>query len=71
MLYEVITVLVAHIPNFENRNSRSATTVYDFKGSGRDYLVRNSEGATAPRWKFEIFDITDRADGIDGIYKVA
>jgi len=63
-------VLVAHIPNFENRNSRSATTVYDFKGSGRDYLVRNSEGATAPRWKFEIFDITDRADGIDGIYKV-
>lgn len=63
-------VLVAHIPNFENRNSRSAVTVNNLMGSGKDYLVRNSEGATAPRWKFEIFDITNRAKGISGIFKV-
>jgi hypothetical protein len=63
-------VLVAHIPNFENRNSRSAVTVNNLMGSGKDYLVRNSEGATAPRWKYEIFDITNRALGIKGIFKV-
>jgi hypothetical protein len=62
--------IVAHIPNFENRNSRSAVTVNNFMGSGKDFLVRNSEGATAPRWKFEIFDITGRAQGIDHIWKV-
>lgn len=62
--------IVAHIPNFENRNSRSAVTVNNFMGSGKDFLVRNSEGATAPRWKFEIFDITQRAKGIDHIWKV-
>ena len=62
--------IVAHIPNFENRNSRSAVTQYNFMGSGKDYLVRNSEGATGPRWKFEIFDITGRAQGIDHIWKV-
>ena len=62
--------IVAHIPNFENRNSRSATTVYNFMGRGRDFLARNSEGATAPKWKYEIFDITERAQGIDHIWKV-
>ena len=62
--------IVAHIPNFENRNSRSAVTVNNFMGSGKDFLVRNSEGATAPRFKYEIFDITQRAKGIDHIWKV-
>jgi len=61
--------IVAHIPNFENRNSRSATVVYNFLGSNKDFLVRNSEGATAPRWKYEVFDITNRAQGIIGIFK--
>ena len=62
--------IVAHIPNFENRKSRSAVTVNNFMNSGKDYLVRNSEGATAPRWKYEIFDITQRAKGISHILKV-
>jgi hypothetical protein len=62
--------IVAHIPNFENRNSRSAVTVYNLMGSGKDYLVRNSEGATAPKFKYEIFDITQRAQGIAHISKV-
>ena len=62
--------IVAHIPNFENRNSRSATIVYNFMNKGKDYLVRNSEGTTAPRFKYEIFDITQRKNGIDDIWKV-
>lgn len=63
--------LVVHIPNFvntntimgntnfENRNSRSTSVVYDFMGSGKDYLIRNSEGSSAPTDAFEIFDITN------------
>src|SRR5262245_6681140 len=37
--------LVWHIPNESNRNSRGVSVVYDYKfdGSGRDYLIRNSE----------------------------
>ena len=56
--------MVVHIPNFnfngdvqQNRNSRSTSVVLDFKGSGKDILVRNSEGAGT--WYYEIFDITD------------
>jgi len=46
--------IVAHIPNSENRNSRSAVTVYNLMGSSKDYLVRNSDaGATPPRHKYE------------------
>lgn len=63
--------IVAHIPNIGNRNSRSAVTVYKFMGTEKDYLVRNSEGAATPwRYKYEIFDITQRALGIDHIWKV-
>ena len=42
---------VWHIPNETNRNSRSMSVVYDYKfdGSGRDYLIRNSEALTAGR----------------------
>jgi hypothetical protein len=59
--------LVWHIPNDANRNSRSVSVVYDytFDGSGRDYLIRNSEaltqGETGQDLKYQIFDITSRA----------
>jgi len=56
--------VVVHIPNYnflgtaqQNRNSRSTSVVLNFKGSGKDILVRNSEGAGT--WYYEIFDITD------------
>ncbi|MBI4887084.1 MAG: hypothetical protein HY824_08320 [Acidobacteria bacterium] len=58
---------VWHIPNDSNRNSRGVSVVYDYKhdGSGRDYLIRNSEvlteGETGKDLKYQIFDITDRA----------
>jgi len=40
--------LVWHIPNETNRNSRGVFVVYDYQhdGSGRDYLIRNSEALT-------------------------
>ena len=56
--------LVWHIPNETNRNSRGVSVVYDYKfdGSGRDYLIRNSEaltqGETGTDLKYQIFDIT-------------
>ena len=59
--------LVWHIPNESNRNSRGVSVVYDYKfdGSGRDYLIRNSEvlteGETGKDLKYQIFDITSRA----------
>jgi hypothetical protein len=59
--------LVWHIPNDSNRNSRGVSVVYDypFDGSGRDYLIRNSEilteGETGKDLKYQIFDITSRA----------
>jgi hypothetical protein len=56
--------LVAHIPNFtydgsaqENRNSRSASVVYNLMGSDRDFLVRNSEGNGTSY--YEVFEITN------------
>ena len=58
--------LVWHIPNETNRNSRGVSVVYDYKfdGSGRDYLIRNSEilteGETGKDLKYQIFDITSR-----------
>lgn len=52
--------LVWHIPNDANASSRSVSVVYDytFDGSGRDYLIRNSE--YGEDITFQIFDITDR-----------
>ena len=52
--------MVWHIPNDVNANSRGVSVVYDydFDGSGRDYLIRNSEAGTD--LKFQIFDITSR-----------
>lgn len=49
--------VVVHIPNVTNRNSRSPAVVYDFMESGRDFLVRNSEGQGT--YYFQVFDITD------------
>jgi hypothetical protein len=55
--------VVVHIPNITNRNSRSTSVVYDFMGSGRDFLIRNSEGyeldGVTRTWYFQVFDITD------------
>ncbi|MGH9786662.1 MAG: LVIVD repeat-containing protein, partial [Terriglobia bacterium] len=59
--------LVWHIPNETNRNSRGVFVVYDYQhdGSGRDYLIRNSEdltqGETGTDLKYQIFDITERS----------
>jgi hypothetical protein len=61
---------VWHIPNETNRNSRSTSVVYDYKfdGSGRDYLIRNSEaltqGETGSDLKYQTFDITARDSDI-------
>ncbi|OFW15660.1 MAG: hypothetical protein A3F70_06900 [Acidobacteria bacterium RIFCSPLOWO2_12_FULL_67_14] len=69
--------LVWHIPNDSNRNSRGVSVVYDytFDGSGRDYLIRNSEaltqGETGNDLKYQIFDITDRATNPSAISLVA
>jgi hypothetical protein len=69
--------LVWHIPNDENRNSRSVSVVYDyaFDGSGRDYLIRNSEvltqGETGTGLKYQIFDITTRDTNPSAISLVA
>jgi hypothetical protein len=57
---------VWHIPNETNKNSRSTSVVYDYKfdGTGRDYLIRNSEaltqGETGVDLKYQIYDITSR-----------
>jgi len=57
-------ILVWHIPNEENANSRSVSVVYDYgfnsRPRGRDYLIRNVEAGD--NLKFQIFDITDRAN---------
>ena len=69
--------LVWHIPNETNRNSRGTTVVYDYKfdGSGRDYLLRNSEalteGETGTDLKYEIWDVTTRDSDPAKISKVA
>jgi hypothetical protein len=69
--------LVWHIPNETNRNSRGTTVVYDYKfdGSGRDYLLRNSEaltaGETGTDLKYEIWDVTTRDTDPSKIAKVA
>ena len=63
--------LVWHIPNEVNANSRGVSVVYDysFDGSGRDYLIRNSEAGED--LKFQIFDITSRDTDPSGIALVS
>ena len=70
-------VIAAHIPGDIDRNpgceanGRSATVVYDLLGSGKDFLIRNHEcGSENDTRIYEIFDITHRGEGIDGIFKV-
>ena len=50
-----------HIPGIPSANHRAVSVVYDYKhdSSGRDYLVRSSD--TGKDFRFQIFDITDRA----------
>ena len=50
-----------HIPGSASANHRSVSVVYDYKhdGTGRDYLVRSADDGT--NFRFEVFDITDRA----------
>ena len=51
---------VVHIPNAVRTTSRSAAVMYDYRGSGKDYLIRNHE-VSGGASKYEIFDITERA----------
>ncbi len=50
--------LVWHIPNVTSANSRHVGAVYDYLGTGRDYLVRSSDDGV--NRKFQVFDITSR-----------
>lgn len=65
--------LIWHIPNDVSANSRSVSVVYDYAfdsdPSGRDYLIRNSEGGE--NLKFQIFDITSRGTNPSQISLVA
>ncbi len=63
--------LVWHIPNDNNASSRSVSVVYDYKfdGSGRDYLIRNSE--YGDDFRFQIFDITSRTQNPEQISLVS
>ena len=51
--------LVWHIPNERDANSRHVSVVYDYQGTGRDYLARSSDDG-GENMIFQIFDITTR-----------
>jgi hypothetical protein len=53
--------LVAHIPNPEDTNCRSAQVVYNFGPKKRDYLVRNHDPTASPNKSAQVFDITNRS----------
>ena len=60
-----------HIPGISGANHRSVSVVYDYKHdtSGRDYLVRSAD--TGEDFRFQIFDITDRATNPEAITLVS
>ena len=60
-----------HIPGISRANHRHVSVVYDYKhdSSGRDYLVRSSD--TGEDFRFQIFDITDRATNPQAIKLVS
>jgi hypothetical protein len=60
-----------HIPGISRANHRHVGVVYDYKhdSSGRDYLVRSSD--TGEDFRFQIFDITDRATNPQAIKLVS
>ena len=60
-----------HIPGLSGANHRHVGVVYDYKhdASGRDYLVRSSD--TGKDFRFQIFDITDRATNPQAIRLVS
>ncbi len=60
-----------HIPGSASANHRSVSVVYDYKhdGTGHDYLVRSADDGT--NFRFEVFDITDRATHPENIKLVS
>jgi hypothetical protein len=60
-----------HIPGSSRANHRHVGVVYDYRhdSSGRDYLVRSSD--TGQDFRFQIFDITDRATNPQAIKLVS
>jgi hypothetical protein len=60
-----------HIPGISGANHRSVSVVYDYTHdkSGRDYLIRSSD--TGEDFRFQIFDITDRATNPQAIKLVS
>jgi hypothetical protein len=60
-----------HIPGISRANHRHVGVVYDYQhdSSGRDYLVRSSD--TGQDFRFQIFDITDRATNPQAITLVS
>ena len=64
-------VLAWHIPGISRANHRAVSVVYDYAhdGSSRDYLVRSSD--TGDDFRFQIFDITDRATDPEAISLVS
>jgi hypothetical protein len=65
--------LVWHIPGHEGANHRGVSVVYDYKHSsspaGRDYLIRSFD--TGKDFRFQVFDITDRASNPKAISLVS
>jgi len=60
-----------HIPGISGANHRAVSVVYDYKhnSSGRDYLIRSLD--SGKDFRFQIFDITDRATNPQAITLVA
>ena len=63
--------LTWHIPGISGANHRSVSVVYDYThdASGRDYLVRSAD--TGEDFRFQIFDVTDRATNPEAITLVS
>jgi hypothetical protein len=60
-----------HIPGAKGANHRGVSVVYDYKhdGSGNDYLIRSFD--TGEDFRFQIFNITERATNPKAIALVA
>src|SRR5688572_15499387 len=60
-----------HIPGAKGANHRGVSVVYDYKhdGSGNDYLIRSFD--TGTDFRFQIFNITERATNPKAIALVA
>ena len=60
-----------HIPGISGANHRAVSVVYDYThdSSGRDYLIRSAD--TGKDFRFQIFDVTDRATNPQAIKLVS